>query len=108
MNIDNAVVAAGTRRDSDSGTRLDIATEEPAALPGPAAPRALPTPVSRVHADREQHTLSHLPCQLWCPACVVGRGRDDPHRRRAHKDLDILPVIAFGHTFGRDDTGAPS
>ena len=53
MNIDKALSAACMRRTSDSDTPLDITTEKPAALPGPSGPRALPSPVSLVHADRE-------------------------------------------------------
>ena len=35
--------------------------------------------------------LTHLPHQPWCWASVKGRGRDDPHKRRAHKEEDVFP-----------------
>ena len=66
---------------------------------------ALPAPVSLVRAVREQHMLTHLPCHPWCSACVEGRGRDDPHQRRAHKDDDVPAVISVDYGFGRDETG---
>ena len=59
MNIDKALIA-GMRRDSDSDTPVEIATEESAALLRPSAPRALPSIVSYVHSDREQHMLTHF------------------------------------------------
>ena len=49
--------------------------------------------------------MTHLPYQPWCSACVEG-GRHDPHRRRAHEDEDVLPVISFDDGFDQDDTGA--
>ena len=53
--------------------------------------------------------LTHLPYHPWCSACVEGRRRDDLlHRRRAHKDDDVLPVISFDYGFSRDETGSRS
>ena len=59
-----------------------------------------PHRLSTTHAD------AHLPYQPWCSAYVEGRGRDDLHRRRAHKDEDALPVISFDDGLGGDETGA--
>ena len=81
-----------------------IAIAELAAPPGPSALRSLPSLVSLVRADREQHVLTHLPYQHWCSACVKGRGRND-HHRRPHTDAEGLPVIAFDYGFRRE-TGA--
>ena len=39
--------------------------------------------------------LTHLPYQPWSSACVEGRERDDPHRRRPHRDADAFSVISF-------------
>ena len=38
MNMDNALIAASMRRDSDSDTPMDITTEKKAALAGPVSP----------------------------------------------------------------------
>ena len=70
MNIDKALVAVGMRRDSDSDTPMDIATDMPAALPGLSAP----------------------PCHPWCSACVEGRRRDDPLTDAEHrKTMTFFP-----------------
>ena len=97
MNIDKALIAVGMRRDSDSDTPMDIATDMPAPLPGPSAPRALPSPVFPVRADREHRRQRTTHADPFTVSSLVfgmrrrQKTRRSPHRRRAHKDDDVLP-----------------
>ena len=47
-------------------------------------------------AVQEEHALLHLPPATWCPECVAGRARDDPHTHVADQQPQgsesLLPV----------------
>ena len=44
----------------------------------------------------EKHTLTHLPFQPWCAACVMARGRQDQHRsdetRRGDREIPTVSM----------------
>ena len=37
------------------------------------------TPPMVSRKEREEHELTHIPYRSWCPHCVRGRGRNQPH-----------------------------
>ena len=48
------------------------------------AVRRKPLPHEPSKEERERHEArGHLPDRSWCESCVVGRGKDDAHRKRA-------------------------
>ena len=53
--------------------------------------------------SREQvllHRLTHRPFRSWCPHCVRGKGRADPHRRSRQKDEESdIPKLASDYFF---------
>ena len=59
--------------------------------------RLLTRPV-RPSADMvAEHGVSHLPFRPWCPACVRGRGKCDPHRRQGERREDLFPVVSMDY-----------
>ena len=48
--------------------------------------RAPPIPVTPTLEEVRQHRLTHCPFRSWCPHCVRGKGREDPHKRSTQKD----------------------
>ena len=59
----------------------------------------------------EEHEVSHLPFRSWCPACVRGRQKSNPHRKQSDEDRDAeqIPVISYDYGFlGGDDASVSS
>ena len=55
------------------------------------APRPLRSPKVPTIAERERHSLTHLPYQSWCPYCVAGKRPNSPHRRlKASLEIPML------------------
>ena len=65
--------------------------------------RSVRAPVIPDTPSREQvllHRLTHRPFRSWCPHCVRGKGRADPHRRSRQKDEDPdIPKLASDYFF---------
>ncbi|MDA8582886.1 hypothetical protein N9L68_01610 [bacterium] len=45
-------------------------------------PREVRLPRAPHKKDIDAHIVSHLPHEAWCEVCMMGRGRNTPHRRR--------------------------
>ena len=48
--------------------------------------------------ERAEHERLHEPYRDWCPACVAGRGRVEPHLTRDH-GADAVPVLGFDYGY---------
>ena len=48
--------------------------------------RVLSCPVQPTKQQVEEHNLTHLPFRNWCPACVGGRAKNQPHRKQLGRD----------------------
>ena len=45
-------------------------------------PRILRAPKAPTQKEIYEHVATHLPHQPWCEVCMMGRGRNSPHRRK--------------------------
>ena len=62
--------------------------------------KSAPIPTLPSEAEVAQHRLTHRPFRSWCPHCVRGKGRCDPHKRSGQKDEQSgIPKIASDHFF---------
>ena len=61
-------------------------------------PRCVRDPGEPTAKERQEHDKSHLPYRSWCKFCVMGRGRDLPHKARERRD-DGVPIIAMDFFF---------
>ena len=59
--------------------------------------RAPEPPRKPSHDEARRHELTHLPDAPWCEACVLGRGREASHRRRAVPDPDHIEEFQMDH-----------
>ena len=49
-----------------------------------------------------------LPYRNWCPHCVNGRAKNEPHRRIEDREEESIPVIAIDYMYmisERDEKG---
>ena len=56
----------------------------------------------------EKHYATHMPYRSWCPVCVQGKGKEQPHYRKKEKREGDKPVIgvdykSFGQSVRDDD-----
>ena len=46
---------------------------------------------------RRTHRLTHWPYRAWCTWCVMGRGREEQHRRSQREST--MPVVGIDYCF---------
>ena len=82
------VVGAGDDEDDvgdDAGGELDgdeMQKEGEEAV----VPKLVRDPGEPTAQERAEHEKTHLPYRSWCKFCVMGRGRDLPHRAKDRTD----------------------
>ena len=54
-------------------------------------------PLLPSQADVECHRCTHIPFRSWCRHCIQGRGRGDPHLRKA--DASNIPLVGLDYFF---------
>ena len=77
-----------------------VASEQRAEVRHPQ-PRAPPSPAEPSPQERARHMLTHLPYQAWCPDCLSGKGRENPHTRH-DCDAGVQKMQMDYLFFGRD------
>ncbi len=78
------------------GTRAQEEARKPAVPQPPKRP-------SRAVVD--EHNLTHMPYQAWCPDCVRGRGLGARHVMKERTDEEMrIPVVAADYAFMGDET----
>ena len=50
-------------------------------------------------AEIEEHEITHLPYRNWCRHCVVGRGKEAPHRKQEGDKEAGMPEIHWDFMF---------
>ena len=48
------------------------------------------------------HNITHLPFRSWCPDCVRGKAKCNPHWKGVAKDEHAIPTVAFDYWFASD------
>ena len=58
----------------------------------------------------DDHMATHYPYRSWCEFCVMGKAKNDGHRRRADKEEDAIPKISIDYAFvgkeGNEEDGS--
>jgi len=78
--------------------------EEPEESRVPKAKRAPDEPTNE---EIRLHEVTHVPYRSWCPCCVAGRGRADPHLKTTFEDKAVAGVHV-NYWFLRDEHGGES
>ena len=48
----------------------------------------------------EEHAVTHLPFRMWCPFCVQGKSKDDPHRKVEQEVKEAgMPIVSFDYMY---------
>ena len=58
-----------------------IVVEEPERPTG-SEPKVVRAPRVPTQKEIDAHEATHIPHEEWCEACMAGRGRNKPHRKR--------------------------
>ena len=64
--------------------------------------RRKPIPKAPTAEEWAEHCLTHWPYRSWCPACVMGRSKNDPHKRNQTRESEV-PVISIDYSFLTDE-----
>ena len=67
--------------DVEEAAKGEDGEEEARAVRGPIIP------VTPSLEEVRQHRLTHRPFRSWCPHCVRGKGREDPHKKSTQKEV---------------------
>eukprot|EP00974_Lingulodinium_polyedra_P055473 5334657-Lingulodinium_polyedra.AAC.1 len=50
--------------------------------------------------ERREHELCHLPFKPWCRLCIMGKAKEDQHRRTVeHEDEERPNVVQMDYCF---------
>ena len=64
------------------------------------APKALMSPVTPTQQEIDEHYLNHLPYRNWCQCCVMGRAKEDPHKKVSEESRQAqIPTIGIDFGF---------
>jgi len=69
----------------------------------------IPTaPVRPTEAEVEIHNATHIPFRSWCPHCVAGRAKSNPHHQTDQDRPCAIPVVSLDYAFmGEKDKDEP-
>ena len=56
-------------------------------------------PCRPCEAEVELHRKNHIPFRNWCPECVMGKAKNDPHKRQAGHSGMTEPLIAMDYGY---------
>ena len=54
-------------------------------------------PEEPTQKEFEDHMISHMPFRAWCPHCVKGRAKSEPHPVKKEKAEEVIPVISMDY-----------
>ena len=52
--------------------------------------KARAAPEEPSEKEREEHDMTHLPHQAWCPHCVAGKAPNEAHRRQEEEESKMI------------------
>ena len=59
-------------------------------------------PTAPTFKERLEHELTHLPFRSWCPFCVMGKARSNPHKT-VEEDLGTVATFCMDYFFLKDE-----
>ena len=101
FNNEASAAAAATESDGDDGRKEEEDSEES------RVPRAKRAPNEPTNEEIRVHEITHTPYRNWCPCCVAGRGKSDPHFKTSSEEKAVAGVHV-DYWFLRDNPGEES
>ena len=74
--------------------------EEEECMAGVAKIRRPEEPTQR---EFEEHMVLHLPFRAWCPHCVKGRAKSEPHKANKESEESTIPTIAMDYMWMKSE-----
>ena len=71
----------------------DLGTERPHVIRNPHAPS---------RQEVIEHNITHCPFRSWCPECVMGTSKCDPHVSSTTEGERSVPLVALDYAFMSD------
>jgi len=63
-------------------------------------------PTAPTRQEYEEHQRCHIPYRNWCPPCVLGRGKQNPHKKGDEGEGKGIPGFHIDYWFMRDKQGS--
>ena len=60
-----------------------------------AKTKVLKIPGCPTREELDRHYTTHMPFRSWCPICVQGKAKENPHYRRTGKSEDDKPTVGM-------------
>ena len=54
-------------------------------------------PEEPTQRELEEHRVLRMPFRAWCPHCVKGRAKSEPHRIAKRKDEETVPTVSMDY-----------
>ena len=80
-------------REQDDGEKDDNKGEEVKVRRAPNQPS---------ERELQEHMVTHVPFRPWCPYCVAGKSKANPHRRKEAREITI-PEVHMDYMFMRTE-----
>ena len=61
-------------------------------------PKIKKVAVKPTQEEVERHMVTHIPFREWCPHCVAGKSKIDPHLKK-DKDQRVIPKISLDYMY---------
>ena len=75
--------------DEDQSEEVEFESEENPLM------KSVPDPGSPTQEEVDDHYRLHIPFRAWCPCCVQGKAKEDPHfQRKENPGLILSPQFA--------------
>ena len=89
---DEQVLESDGERDPELAGE-DLGTERPRVIRNPQAPS---------RQEVIEHNITHCPFRSWCPECVMGKSKCDPHTTTSQDSERGVPLVAMDYAFMSD------
>ena len=106
----NNGVSPGTDHPCDTSSGLDgaVGEDREEGVEEEIKTSLLKDPGSPTQEEVDRHYVTHMPFRSWCPVCVQGKARENPHYRKVGKTTSDKPTIgldykSFGESINEDD-----
>ena len=55
-------------------------------------PRVVTSPAQPSAKEIEEHMVTHIPFRSWCPHCVAGKSKSNPHRKNVEREAEVPEI----------------
>ena len=64
--------------------------------------RVMASPKAPSRQEALEHNCTHIPFRDWCPHCVRGKAKGNPHFAKRDREESEVPIVAMDYAFMGD------